>query len=276
MFCIGCRLDEPAFCFPDYFRKLFIKPEADPIFFKHCGGQNIFNFSYYGLLSPLILPSYLLPFVTMDTYLSVISIICILSSVLLLYHWLRSKGFRGRLSCSMAVMYLFATPVLFQSYTQWMFVNYMPFLILAFMGVDRFMQKKKPLMLCFSIFLMVMTSYYFSIGGLFALALYQIAYAIRETVPFRLKEFLLLELRTAIYVLTSLLMSGVLLVPTAFTLLGRSSDSKQTVTLAELLIPDVKWTHLVYSGYVDRIDDFIADSSFGVIFYKSMGTLLRI
>lgn len=256
--------------FPDYFRKLFYKTgKLIPSFASNIGGgQNIFNFSYYGLLSPLILPSYLLPFVTMDTYLSVISVICILSSVLLLYHWLRSKGFRGRLSCSMAVMYLFATPVLFQSYTQWMFVNYMPFLILAFMGVDRFMQKKKPLMLCFSIFLMVMTSYYFSIGGLFALALYQIAYAIRETVPFRLKEFLLLELRTAIYVLTSLLMSGVLLVPTAFTLLGRSSDSKQTVTLAELLIPDVKWTHLVYSGYGIGLTTLLLTAVFGVIFYK--------
>ena len=256
--------------FPDYFRKLFYKTgKLIPSFASNIGGgQNIFNFSYYGLLSPLILPSYLLPFVTMDTYLSVISVICILSSVLLLYHWLRSKGFRGRLSCSMAVMYLFATPVLFQSYTQWMFVNYMPFLILAFMGVDRFMQKKKPLMLCFSIFLMVMTSYYFSIGGLFVLALYQIAYAIRETVPFRLKEFLLLELRTAIYVLTSLLMSGVLLVPTAFTLLGRSSDSKQTVTLAELLIPDVKWTHLVYSGYGIGLTTLLLTAVFGVIFYK--------
>ena len=108
--------------FPDYFRKLFYKTgKLIPSFASNIGGgQNIFNFSYYGLLSPLILPSYLLPFVTMDTYLSVISVICILSSVLLLYNWLRSKGFRGRLSCSMAVMYLFATPVLFQSYTQWL------------------------------------------------------------------------------------------------------------------------------------------------------------
>lgn len=130
--------------FPDYFRKLFYKTgKLIPSFASNIGGgQNIFNFSYYGLLSPLILPSYLLPFVTMDTYLSVISVICILSSVLLLYHWLRSKGFRGRLSCSMAVMYLFATPVLFQSYTQWMFVNYMPFLILALWVWDRLCRKR--------------------------------------------------------------------------------------------------------------------------------------
>lgn len=256
--------------FPDYFRKLFYKTgKLIPSFASNIGGgQNIFNFSYYGLLSPLILPSYLLPFVTMERYLSAISVICILLSVLLLYHWLSSKGFRGKLSCSMAVMYLFATPVLFQSYTQWMFVNYMPFLILAFMGVDRYMQKKKPLTLCFSIFLMVMTSYYFSIGGLFALALYQIACAIKKIVPFHFKEFILLELQTAMYVMISLLMSGVLLVPTAFTLLARSGDSKQTVTLAELFIPDVKWTHLVYSGYGIGLTTLLLTAVFGVFFYK--------
>lgn len=257
--------------FPDYFRKLFYKTgKLIPSFAANIGGgQNIFHFSYYGLLSPLILPSYLLPFMKMDMYLSIVSVLCILASVILLYRWLCAKGFRGKLSCSMATVYLFATPVLFQSYTQWMFVNYMPFLILAFIGVDRFMEKKKPLVMCISIFLMIMTSYYFSIGGMFALALYQIAYAVKkEEGHFKWSNFLLKEFEIAVYVILSLLMSCVLLVPTFFTLLGRSSDSKNVVTLSELLIPQIKWSHLVYSGYGLGLTTLAITAVIAALFYK--------
>ena len=46
---------------PDYFRQLFYKTgNLIPSFsFNYGGGQNIFNLSYYGFLSPIILPSYL-------------------------------------------------------------------------------------------------------------------------------------------------------------------------------------------------------------------------
>ena len=49
---------------PDYFRRQFYETgNLFPEFAANIGGgQNIYNFSYYGLLSPVILPSYLLPF----------------------------------------------------------------------------------------------------------------------------------------------------------------------------------------------------------------------
>ena len=52
---------------PDYFRKLFYSTgDLIPNFAFNLGnGQNIFYFSYYGLLSPIILLSYLFPFVEM-------------------------------------------------------------------------------------------------------------------------------------------------------------------------------------------------------------------
>lgn len=256
--------------FPDYFRKLFYKTgKLVPSFAANIGGgQNIYNFSYYGLLSPLILPSYLLPFLKMDDYIMGISVICILASVILLYQWLLSKGFMGKVSCSMAVCYLFATPVLYQSYTQWMFINYMPFLILAFMGVDRYIEKKKPLLLVVSVFLMVMTSYYFSIGGLFALALYQIAMAVKNSETFQWKSFLLGEIQCGLHVLSGLLLSGILLLPTALTLVGRSSSQSKTYTLKELLLPDIKWSHLVYSAYGIGLTTLMVTALLAVFFYK--------
>ena len=56
---------------PDYFRQQFydtgkLIPEFAP---NLGGGQNIYNFAYYGLLSLLILSSYLLPFIRMEDYL---------------------------------------------------------------------------------------------------------------------------------------------------------------------------------------------------------------
>ena len=94
--------------FPEYFRKLFYKTgKLIPSFASNIGGgQNIYNFSYYGFLSPLILPSYLLPFVGMEQYLMAISILCVLASVILLYHWMRSRGFDGKISAFLAMIYL--------------------------------------------------------------------------------------------------------------------------------------------------------------------------
>ena len=45
-------------------------------------------------------------------------------------------------------------------------------LCLAFLGVDRYFEKQKPGLYTISVFLMILTSFYFSIGGMFALVLY--------------------------------------------------------------------------------------------------------
>ena len=78
---------------PDYFRQLFYKTgNLIPSFsFNYGGGQNIFNLSYYGFLSPIILPSYLLPFVSMKTYMTVVDFIIVVSSGIL-QHLIRSNG----------------------------------------------------------------------------------------------------------------------------------------------------------------------------------------
>ena len=65
--------------FPEYFRNLFYKTgKLIPHFASNIGaGQNIYYFSYYGLLNPLILPSYLMPFLSMNKYMVIMSILCI-------------------------------------------------------------------------------------------------------------------------------------------------------------------------------------------------------
>ena len=70
----GSKIDWLAqhVAFPDYFRNLFYKTHnLLPSFaFSLGAGQNIYNFSYYGLYNPLILISYLFPFIKMSTYIT--------------------------------------------------------------------------------------------------------------------------------------------------------------------------------------------------------------
>ena len=57
--------------FPNYLRELFYSSgKIIPNFMVQIGaGQNIFNIAYYGLLNPIILISYLFPFIKMLDYI---------------------------------------------------------------------------------------------------------------------------------------------------------------------------------------------------------------
>ena len=61
-----------------------------------------------------------------------------------------------------------------------MFMAYMPFLILALMGVDKFIKENKKILLIISVFLIIMTSYYFSIPSIFVIAIYGIYKYLKE------------------------------------------------------------------------------------------------
>ena len=84
---------------PQYFRQIFYQTQnLLPNFVFNLGaGQNIFNYSYYGLLSPIILISYLLPFVKMSTYIMVASVILYLASGILMYVFLKNNKLQNQL-----------------------------------------------------------------------------------------------------------------------------------------------------------------------------------
>lgn len=230
---------------PDYFRQQFYETgELIPEFAPSIGGgQNIYNFAYYGLFSPLILPSYLLPFVKMSTYIMAISVLTLTASILLFYYWLGTHDFSVEIRLGTSLLFLLAGPMIFQSYRQIMFVNYMPFLILALIGVDIFRKKGSTLLFTAGIFLMIMTSFYFSICGMLVVFLYGItrfhmekSHRIRRFFHFMLPFF------------TAVLTSAILLIPTACTLFVRSSSTHK-INLGKLFIPDLSLTHFTYTGY---------------------------
>lgn len=258
---------------PDYFRQQFYETgELFPEFAASLGGgQNIYYFSYYGLYSPVILFSYLLPFVKMSDYLMAASIAGIAASVCLMYRWLGKRGFSFGVRLSVSVIFLLAGPMIYQSCHQVMFVNYMPFLCMAFLGVDRYFDEGRSGLYTCGVFLMIMTSFYFSVCGMLVLVIYGLSRwagekerignprsaegkpgtgsGLRRGIG-QIGGFLRDGLRFLMPMLTAVLTAGVLLVPTALVIFSGSRGTRgKGMGLSELLTPDIPVFRLLYSSY---------------------------
>lgn len=237
---------------PDYFRQQFyVTGKLFPEFAANLGGgQNIYHFAYYGLYSPLILPSYLLSFVKMSDYIMAVSITGLTASVLLFYYWLKSRKTDAGTAFILSLMFLLAGPMIGQYSGQIMFVDYMPFLCLALIGVDRYFEQEKSGLFIISVFLMIMTSFYFSIGGMLSLVLYGLHryFEQREGNRVTVRSFLREGLCFVRSMILAVLMSGFFLVPTALALTGGRSKEQNT-SFASFFIPQITVERFAYSIY---------------------------
>ena len=237
---------------PDYFRQQFYATgKLFPEFAANLGGgQNIYHFAYYGLYSPLILPSYLLPFVKMSDYIMAVSITGLTASVLLFYYWLKSRKTDTGTAFILSLMFLLAGPMIGQYSGQIMFVDYMPFLCLALIGVDRYFEQEKSGLFTVSVFLMIMSSFYFSIGGMLSLVLYGLHryFEQREENRVTVRSFLRDGLCFVRSMILAVLMSGFFLVPTALALTGGRSKEQNT-SFASFFIPQITVERFAYSIY---------------------------
>lgn len=209
---------------PDYFRQRFYDTgQLFPDIAWNLGaGQNIYNFSYYGLFNPIIWISYFLPFVPMSLYIQITSILSYGASVVIFYCWLKKKC-DDRITLACTFLFLLAAPLVYHSYNQLMFVNYMPFLCAAFLGVDKYVEEKKKALLLCGVCGMILTSFFFSIGGLLALGIYGASKFTEKGI----KEFFKNSVSLAGVLLHGVLLCGILLIPTAFVLFGRGGSGSQ-------------------------------------------------
>lgn len=234
---------------PDYFRQTFYKTGSliSSLALNYGAGENIFNFSYYGLLSPIILPSYLLPNISMTTYITIVNILILFASSLLFYHFLKKHNYSSFISLTTSLIFTLASPLIFHMHRHIMFVNYMPFLIMSLMGVDKHLEKKKNTLLIISIFLMIMTSYYYSVCGLIVVAIYYLYSYLTINKQIKTKTFTKDTLKFITILLIPILMSAILLVPTMYTLLLGRGSSETTYSLKSLLTPNLK-IHKTFCG----------------------------
>ena len=106
------------FAILEYFRtRFYATGELFPNFALHLGGgQNIYNFAYYGLYNPIQLLSYCFPHVTMAVYLQAVSILNTWLSTMLCYVWIR-KWHPAKMSFFLSFLFLTAAPVIFTGIT---------------------------------------------------------------------------------------------------------------------------------------------------------------
>ena len=126
----------------------------------------------------------------------------------------------------------------------------MPFLCLALIGVDRYFEKEKSGLFTVSVFLMIMTSFYFSIGGMLVLVLYGLHryFEQREGCRVTVRGFLVDGLCFVRPMILAVLMSSFFLVPTVLALAGGRSKGQNT-SLTTLFVPQITVERFAYSIY---------------------------
>ena len=204
------------------------------------GGSNGYQFAYYGFLRPDILIGCLLPQIPMVDIIIGYMTAVYLCSVLLVYIWLKAERISPLLAWLGSILFMTAG-CLFHMHRQIMFVNYLPFLLLAFLCIRK--QRYKWLPLC--LLLICLSSFYFSISAFTAVGWYWYR---TEGKRFWRGSFLKRYIPSAVLAAA---MAAALLLPTALVLLEhrRLGTDAGLLKLLELFGPNPVFNNILFNEY---------------------------
>lgn len=206
------------------------------------GGSNIYNFSYYGYLRPDILIGCALPNVSMTAVISIYCTALYIVSVLLFYRLAGRCGLTGQIRFWSGVLFLGAG-CFFQLHRQIVFINYMPFLIGALLAVSS-RKKHDDVALVVMISLIIFHSYFFAISCILAIYVFLLW---RHGTK---RSWIRISLRYALHVLCAILLSGILLLPSAAVILNcASSKDGGTASLGNPFGLRLDFSGFLYSSY---------------------------
>lgn len=236
------------YAIPEYFRTLFYETkDIFPSFALNLGmGQNIFNFSYYGLFNPIILISYLLPFINMAYFTMISSILIVIVSIILFYRWISNHFENELIRFISTFMFMTSAPLILHSHRHIMFMNYIPFLLFGLLSVEEYVNNNKKNPLIISSILIILTSYFFSIPSLLVLFLYSIFLYLKKyglnknIINFVFKEILIF--------IIPILITAFFLMPTLKAILNSRFDS-EGISLLSNFIPLFKFDNILYKSY---------------------------
>ena len=135
-------------------------------------GINIYNLVDYGFLNPIVILSYLLPFISMTNYIILSTIIITIIGTILLYKFLHNNNFSSEVCFISSFIYILSTSITYNTHNNLVLINYMPFLILSLMGIDKIYKDNKSYLLIISLFLSIMTNLKYSILSIIVILLY--------------------------------------------------------------------------------------------------------
>jgi len=128
---------------------------------------------------------------------------------------------------------------------------YFPFLLLGLIGIDNYFSRKKTLLLVISTFLMVMTSYFFSVGGIVVFLVYGLYKYLKIEPKLKRKTLGSTAVKLAAPIMLGVLMSSVLILPAFAAILnGRdAADSGKALNYLSLILPKLSLDKIVYNPY---------------------------
>lgn len=212
----------------DYFRQT---KQLLPDSFANLQGQtNVFSFSYYGLLRPDILASYLFPNIPIHFFIIGYATLLWSSTGGLCYCWLRNKEYKDTI-CFFSSICCICANCFFQSHQQIMFIEILPFLFLSFILIDKNKRQWISLCICMALF----HNYFYTPGMILILLLYD--YDQNKTV----KDMI-------VPIIIGIGMATILWLPTGYLILNNHKSVVQT-NLFNLLIPNFTLKGLVYDSY---------------------------
>lgn len=235
--------------FPDYFRTFFYQTgKLLPTFAFHLGGgQNIFYFSYYGLLAPWVLLSYLLPFISMKTYTIILFAILFIGDGILCFFFLRNH-FSTKISFLGSICLLCSTALLFHTHRHIMFVSYFPFLLLSLLFLDRYFKTGKVFLFLLSTTLILFTNYYYAVPSLLVLGIYTIFLFLKTEKEKTFSSFCKKAFPLLGAVIIAVLTAAILLLPTFFAMKSGRGDSISP-PFYQALLPNLDMSVFFYDGY---------------------------
>ncbi|MCI8608568.1 MAG: YfhO family protein [Firmicutes bacterium] len=191
------------------------------------GGTNIYDFAYYGFLRPDVILSCFIPGVPMKYIIAVYCIFQVMASVTLCYIWLKGQQVSKRGAMFGSVLLVTANCFI-QAHRQIMFVSFMPFLMLALLGIDRLLEKRKSLLFVLALVMIYLHSFYYAPACLVVCGFYGIY---RLTVKVGEEGGAMASLiawkpagKAIVAVALSLAISAVFLLPTGLDILSTVKD----------------------------------------------------
>lgn len=207
-----------------------------PSFLPLGSGSNGYQFSYYGYLRPDILIGCLFPSIPMVYFVIGYILTGYLISVLLSYYWLSTYKIEKSTAFLGSLLFLTAA-CFFHMHRQIMFVNYMPFLILALLAVRK--KSFRHLPLCLS--LIYVNSFYYSISCLTAIGWY---WLMEDGKEFWKNGFIRYLKATFL----SIGIAAVLLIPTGLVILEHHRAS-ENLSLPQMCGISLNLQSILYSPY---------------------------
>lgn len=256
------------FALPEYFRRRFYETgDIFPDFAAQLGGgQNIYSMSYYGLMNPVYLPSYLLPHVKMADYIQAVSLISVLVSSICCCGFMK-KHFSVRMSLVLSLMFLCSAPILFHSHRHIMFVNYFPFLFAALSAAGKEDSAGSRAVLIISSYCILCSSFYFSISCFAAVVLYAAFTELRNDGNLKIKELIKRISGKISAVVLGCLAAGLLWLPTFFTLLSGREKCSVNINIIKLMVPNVNLGYMLYGSYSMGLTAVSAAALIGTLLY---------